>query len=58
MHSFRRGAASFYLKAGVPGEIIQLLWNWASDCYLRYLRFSKESLLNAASLVSERKGLL
>ena len=58
MHSFRRGAASFYFKAGVSGEIIQLFGNWASDCYLRYLRFSRESLLNAASLVSERIGLL
>ena len=58
MHSFRRGTASFYFKAGVLGEIIQLFGNWASDCYLRYLRFSRESLLNAASLVSEWVGLL
>ena len=31
MHSFRRGAASIYFKAGVPGEIIQLFGNWASE---------------------------
>ena len=36
MHSFRRGVASFYFRAGVPSEIIQLFGNWASDCYLRY----------------------
>lgn len=52
MHSFRRGGASFYFSSGVPGEIVQLFGNWASDCYLRYLRFTRESLLEAAFLVS------
>ena len=52
MHSFRRGGASFYFNSGVPGEIIQLFGNWASDCYLRYLRFTRESLLDAAYIVS------
>ena len=52
MHSFRRGGASFYFNSGVSGEIIQLFGNWASDCYLRYLRFTRESLLDAAYIVS------
>ena len=52
MHSFRRSGASFYFNSGVPGEIIQLFGNWASDCYLRYLRFTRESLLDAAYIVS------
>ena len=51
-HSCRRGGATFYFKSGVPGEIIQLFGNWASDCYLRYLRFTRESLLDAAFIVS------
>ena len=57
MHSFRRGGAFFYFKSGVPGEIIQLFGNWASDCYLRYLRFTRESLLDATFIVS-RSGPL
>ena len=58
MHSFRRGGASFYFRAGVSGEVIQLLGNWASDCYIRYLRFSDASLLHAASVVSKNlKGV-
>ena len=52
MHSFRRGGASFYFQSGVTGEIVQLFGNWASDCYLRYLRFTRESLLDAAFTVS------
>ena len=52
MHSFRRGGASFYFKSGVPGEIVQLFGNWASDCYLRYLRFTRESLLDVGFIVS------
>ena len=35
-------------NSGVPGEIIQLFGNWASDCY----RFTRESLLDAAYIVS------
>ena len=45
MHSFRRDGAFFYFKSGIPGEIVQLFGNWASDCYIRYLRFTRESFL-------------
>ena len=36
-HSFRRGGASWALQCGVPGEVIQLLGDWKSDCYKQYL---------------------
>ena len=36
-HSFRRGGASWALQCGVPGEIIQMLGDWKSDCYKQYL---------------------
>ena len=36
-HSFRRGGASWALQCGVPGEVIQLLGDWKSDCYRQYL---------------------
>lgn len=36
-HSFRRGAASWAFNHGVPGELIQIYGNWASDVYKAYL---------------------
>ena len=36
-HSFRRGGASWAFEAGLPGEFIQILGDWRSDAYLRYL---------------------
>ena len=51
MHSFRRGVATFYFKSGVPGELVQLFGNWKSDCYLRYLRFSNETMIEASNCV-------
>ena len=36
-HSFRRGAASWALQNGLPGEIIKILGDWKSDTYLNYL---------------------
>ena len=39
-HSFRRGGATFAFAGEVPGELIQLHGDWASDAYLRYLDVS------------------
>ena len=36
-HSFRRGGATWALSCGVPGEVVKLMGDWASSCYLRYL---------------------
>lgn len=47
-HSFRRGAASFAFSCGVPGELIQVFGDWASDAYLQYLDISLESKLRVA----------
>ena len=44
-HSFRRGAASWAFNHGVPGELIQIYGDWASDAYKAYLEFSVESKL-------------
>ena len=48
-HSFRRGAASWAFRCGVPGEIIQLYGDWSSDAYKLYLEFSLESKLTLAN---------
>ena len=36
-HSFCRGGASWALQCGVPGEVVQSLGDWRSDCYKQYL---------------------
>ena len=41
-HSFRRGAASWALKTGLPGEIIKILGDWKSDAYQNYLSLSHD----------------
>lgn len=47
-HSFRRGGASFALKLGLPGPVIQSQGNWASDAYLGYLDVSYQQRLSLA----------
>ena len=39
-HSFRRGGATWAFGIGVPGELIQVLGDWKSECYKRYFEFS------------------
>ena len=53
-HSFRRGAASFAFQCGVPGEIIQVFGDWASDAYKGYLEFSLSAKLQLAHKMSHR----
>ena len=36
-HNFHRGGASWGLQCGVPGDVIQSLGDWRSDCYMQYL---------------------
>ena len=36
-HSLRRGGACWALQCGFPGEIVQQLGDWQSDCYKKYL---------------------
>ena len=49
-HSFRRGGATWAFQAGVPGELIQICGDWASDAYKRYLEFSMSNKINLAAL--------
>ena len=45
-HSFRRGGASYMLKAGIPADVIQVLGDWKSDCYKIYLEFDVQTKLS------------
>ena len=51
-HSFRRGGATWAFQCGVPGELIQIMGDWSSDSYKRYLEFSMRNKLDLAKLFS------
>ena len=53
-HSFRIGGATALALAGVPDSTIQILGRWASNCFIRYLRFSPGQLRSFAQYMSER----
>ena len=36
-HSFRRGGATWAFQCHLPGEVIQLMGDWRSDSYRRYI---------------------
>ena len=38
-HSMRWGGASFTYRSGVPENLIQVHWDWASDAFKNYLDF-------------------
>ena len=47
-HSFRRGFASLLFKAKVPADKIQLMGDWRSDAYKKYLAFSLDDKILVA----------
>lgn len=55
-HSFRRGGATWAFGIGVPGELIQTLGDWRSECYKRYFDFSLELMVKVGLCM--REGIL
>lgn len=53
-HSFRRGAATFAFHCGVPGELIQIFGDWASDAYKTYLEISLPAKVQVAEQMKLR----
>lgn len=57
-HSMRRGGANFAFESDIPGQTIQLLGDWASQAYLRYLELSVDTRIDSmvilARAVNER----
>ena len=51
-HSFRRGGASFAFSVGIPGEMIQIFGDWASDCYKLYLEVSMNKKIQFADQIA------
>ena len=47
-HSFRRGFATLLFRAKVSADKIQLMGDWRSDAYKKYLSFSLEDKIKVA----------
>ena len=52
-HSFRRGGASFLFSAGATQLMVQVLGDWSSMVYTRYLFLSAEDRMKAQQLMAE-----
>ena len=48
-HSFRRGGATWAFGIGIPGEYIQVVGDWKSECYKKYFEFSLDVMLSVSS---------
>ena len=45
------GGATWAFQAGMPGELIQICGDWASDAYKLYLQFTMQDKLDLAALM-------
>lgn len=52
-HSFRRGGASFALKAGVSGELLRVHGDWKSLAYLKYLEVPLQERFRVSRCMAE-----
>ena len=58
MHSFRRGGATFAIRAGAPAQFIKSQGDWASEAYLVYLVVSTNDKLDIMrSITAPLQGL-
>ena len=51
-HSLRRGGTTHAFNNGLPEQTIQILGNWASQCYRRYIEITVETRLQAIHVIS------
>ena len=56
-HSFRIGGASALSAAGVSDAQIKLIGRWNSNCFIKYLRLSKPSVIDFASRMSRASNV-
>ena len=53
-HSFRSGAATTALEAGISDATIQMLGRWKSDAYKRYIRTPREQLASLSARLAKQ----
>jgi hypothetical protein len=54
-HSFRRGGATWSLMCGVPSEVVKLMGDWKSTCYLHYLDQIPDNVIDRYRLLCAQK---
>lgn len=52
-HSMRRGGANFAFESDIPGKTIQLLGDWASEAYLRYIQMSVDTRVDSMVVLAK-----
>ena len=52
-HSFRRGAAVFAFELGLADSAVQLLGDWSSSAFKRYLEFAFLKKVSVAESIAE-----
>ena len=52
-HSFRRGSAVFAFELGLADSAVQLLGDWASPAFKRYLEFAFKKKVDVADEISK-----
>ena len=52
-HSFRRGSAVFAFELGLPDSAVQLLGDWSSPAFKRYLEFAFIRKVSVAKKISK-----
>ena len=53
-HSFRSGAATTALEAGISGAVIQMLGWWKSDAYKRCIKTPKDQLATFSAQLAKQ----
>ena len=53
-HSFRRGGTTFLAQCGVDPRLIQLMGDWKSDCYKKYISFPLQDRLKVSKTVTKK----
>ena len=52
-HCLRRGGINFAVKCGISPEYLQVMGDWASQAFLRYIDFALDLRLNLAEQVAK-----
>ena len=52
-HSFRRGSTTLLFGAEVPADKIQLMGDWRSDAYKKYLSYNLEDKVKISRILSQ-----
>ena len=53
-HSFRRGSAMFAFEQGLADSAVQLLGDWSSSAFKRYLEFDVNRRADVAEIIAEK----